>query len=266
MNSTKKLLMEAILIPLVYWVIMWSLFYVHPSPDLPRENYNVSWLITVAISFFLTLAFVFWYVQRMLRKAGHSQVGLRGLPGALGEADPTIVNNSVRDVFITVLLWGSFSTAVLLKGLKWGIVLTIDFAMAFVAIALPLMVSMMMPVIGVSLWLSESLTRKQLSKIFKAILMFSLASGGSLVSLGLLAVHSNVPNTAVIRPLLKIYINRGLYHSLLMLSGLDALYGLAGILLLPRKRKLGLSVLLLIAVAIVPLLVDVFIGLYSTQP
>lgn len=140
--------------------------------------------------------------------------------------------------------------------------------MAFVVIALPVMVSMMVAVISVSLWLSESLTGKQLSKIFKAILMFSLASGGgSLVSLGLLAIHLNVSNTAVIRPpLLKIYINRGLYHNLLLLSSLDALYGLAGILLLPRKRKLGLSVLLLIAVAIVPLLVEVFIGLYSTQP
>jgi hypothetical protein len=266
MNSTKKLLMEAILIPLIFWIIMWGLFYLHPSPDLPRENYNVSWLITAAISFFLTLTFVFWYVQRMLRKAGYPRVELRGLPGTLGEADPTIVNNSARDVFITVLLWGSFSTAVLLKGPKWGIVLTIDFAVAFVVIVLPVMVSMMVPVIGASLWLSESLTGKQLSKIFKAILMFSLASGGSLVSLGLLAIHSNVSNTAVIHPLLKIYINRGLYHSLLMLSGLDTLYGLIGILLLPRKRKLGLSVLLLIAVAIAPLLVDVFIGLYSTQP
>ncbi|AMQ18555.1 hypothetical protein [Thermococcus peptonophilus] len=266
MNSTKKLLMEAILIPLIFWVVMWGLFYLHPSPDLPRENYNVSWLITAAISFFLTLAFVFWYVQRMLRKAGYPQVGFRGLPKVLREADPTIVNSSARDMFIIVLLWGSFSTAVLLKGPKWGIVLTLNFAMAFVVIALPVMVSMMVAVISVSLWLSESLTGKQLSKIFKAILMFSLASGGSLVSLGLLAIHLNVSNTAVIRPLLKIYINRGLYHNLLLLSSLDALYGLAGILLLPRKRKLGLSVLLLIAVAIVPLLVEVFIGLYSTQP
>ncbi|WP_054840817.1 hypothetical protein [Thermococcus peptonophilus] len=122
MNSTKKLLMEAILIPLIFWVVMWGgLFYLHPSPDLPRENYNVSWLITAAISFFLTLAFVFWYVQRMLRKAGYPQVGFRGLPKVLREADPTIVNSSARDMFIIVLLWGgSFSTAVLLKGPKWG--------------------------------------------------------------------------------------------------------------------------------------------------
>ncbi|WP_367883219.1 hypothetical protein [Thermococcus peptonophilus] len=148
-----------------------------------------------------------------------------------------------------------------------GIVLTLNFAMAFVVIALPVMVSMMVAVISVSLWLSESLTGKQLSKIFKAILMFSLASGG-ISGFFRSAGHSfeclkHCGNTP---PLLKIYINRGLYHNLLLLSSLDALYGLAGILLLPRKRKLGLSVLLLIAVAIVPLLVEVFIGLYSTQP
>ncbi|NJE05743.1 hypothetical protein E3E36_06220 [Thermococcus sp. M36] len=263
MKSARRLLVEAVLAPLAMWVIMWSLGYIRPFGDVGRENFNASWLITTIVSFFITLALVILFVKRLLRKAGYSQVGLRELPRVLDEADPKIIGGSMREIFTIVALWGAFSTWVLELGPKKGIIFTVSFAVIFVVVALPLMVSMLIPIMEVPFLLYEILTGKRLSYIFKEILLVSLVSGGFLIFLSLIATHLGASEIVIIRPLLKFYMNRDLYKNLLLLSALNALYGLIGIFILPRRRRLGLLTLLLIALALVLILIKVFIQLHS---
>ncbi|WP_297090094.1 hypothetical protein [Thermococcus sp.] len=264
MKSARRLLVEAVLAPLAMWVIMWSLGYIRPFGDVGRENFNASWLITTIVSFFITLALVILFVKRLLRKAGYSQVGLRELPRVLDEADPKIIGGSMREIFTIVALWGAFSTWVLELGPKKGIIFTVSFAVIFVVVALPLMVSMLIPIMEVPFLLYEILTGKRLSYIFKEVLLISLVSGGSLVLLGFILSHPGASEIRAFHSLLKFYVNGGLYKNLLLLSALNALYGLIGIFILPRRRRLGLLILLFIAVLLVPLLVDVFIELHSS--
>ena len=63
---------------------------------------------------------------------------------------------------------------------------------------------------------------------------------------------------------MNIYSDIEIYRGLLLLSGLNVLYGLAGVLILPRKRKLGLLVMLIIAVTLGLLWLDVIIKLRSS--
>jgi hypothetical protein len=263
MKSARRLLIEAILVPLAMWVIIWSLGYIRPFGDVTRENFNASWLITTIVSFFIVLALVILFVKRLLRKTGYSQVGLGELPRVLEEVDPKIIGDSTRDIFTVVALWGAFSTSVLEWGPKKGIIFTINLYEMFIVVLLLLLISMVILLLDVPLMLYESLTGKRLSPIFKEILVVSLVSGGILVLSGLMAACPKASEIAIIRPLLKLYADGKLYGGLLLLSGLNALYGLTGILILPRKRRLGFLMLLLIAAGIALQLVRVFILLHS---
>ncbi|WP_232460843.1 hypothetical protein [Thermococcus gorgonarius] len=111
--------------------------------------------------------------------------------------------------------------------------------------------------------LNESLTGKRLSPIFKEVLLISLVSGGFLALLGFVFSHPGASEIGAFHSLLKFYVNGDLHKNLLLLSALNALYGLVGILILPRRRRLGLLTLLMIALALIPLVIKVFIQLHS---
>jgi hypothetical protein len=263
MKSGKRLVIEAVVVPLLSWVIIWMLLYIHPTSNIRRENFNVSWLIITAVSLFLVLAFIIFVIEKHLRKIGYTTLKFKELPKVLEKIDPDGIKDLVSGIFRTVLLWGAFSSGVLVNGPKKGVILALDFALAFLAILLPLMVSMLIPIMEVPFLLYEVLTGKRLSYIFKEILLISSVSGGLMVFSGLMATYPRASEIAIIRSLLKLYADRELYRGLLMLAGLNALYGLTGILILPRKRRLGFLMLLLIATVTTVQLVRVFIILHS---
>ncbi|WP_240910813.1 hypothetical protein [Thermococcus sp. MAR1] len=107
MKSGKRLVLEAVMAPLIIWVFMWAWFYISPPHDISRENFNTSWLVVTVVSFFMTLVIVVLFVGRLLRKAGY-RFEFRELPRVLDEADPKIIGDSTRDIFNIMALWGVF--------------------------------------------------------------------------------------------------------------------------------------------------------------
>ncbi|WP_297480138.1 hypothetical protein [Thermococcus sp.] len=260
MKPGRKLVLEAILVPLMLWVFMWMLFYIHPPHDISREDFNASWLVVTIVSYFMVMIVVLLLVRRLLRKAGY-QFELRELFRVLDRADPKIIGDSIGDIFTIVILWGAFSTGVLALGLRKGIIFTVRFYLVFMVVVLLLMICVVVVVIDLPLILYEILTGKRLLDGFKGNLIISLISGGFLIFSSLIATNLGFSGIAIIYPLLKLYMNRDLYKNLLLLSALNALYGITGILILPRRRRLGLLMLLLIALALIPILIKVFIEL-----
>jgi len=263
MKSGKRLVMEAVTVPLVAWVVIWLFLYIHPTSSIQRENFNASWLITAVVSLFLALAFIVLMLKRRLRKAGHTDFKFNELPKILERTNPENIKDLTSGIFRDLLIWGAFSSGVLVNGPEKGITLAIDFALVFMTVGLLLIVSLVILLMDVPSMLYESLTGKRLSPIFKEILLISLVSGGSLVLLGFILSHSGASEIRVFRPLLKFYVNRDLYKNLLLLSVLNSLYGLIGILILPRRRRLGLLMLLLTALTLIPVLIKIFIRLHS---
>ncbi|CAD5243360.1 conserved membrane protein of unknown function [Thermococcus camini] len=125
------------------------------------------------------------------------------------------------------------------------------------------MVSMLISVLGTALIIYELLTGKRLSHSFGKALLLSLLSGAFVIVVRLMSVHPWAFEITVIRPLLKVCVDNYLCRNLLLLSALNVLYGLVGILILSRKRRAGLLTLLLIALALIPVLIKVFIQLHS---
>ncbi|NJE03818.1 hypothetical protein [Thermococcus sp. MV11] len=263
MKFGKRSVMEAVIVPLVAWVVIWLFLYIRPTSGIQRENFNVSWLITTVVSLLLVLAFIALVLKKRLRKVGYTDLKFKELPQVLEKADPEIINDLTSGIFRAILIWGAFSSGVLINGPKKGIILAIDFALVFITVGLLLIISMVVLLMDVPLMLYESLTGKRLSPIFKEILLISLVSGGSLVLLSCMASHLGASEIGLFRSLLKFYVNRDLYKNLLLLSALNILYGLVGILILPRRRRAGRLMLLLIALALVPILIKVFIQLHS---
>ncbi|WP_297495478.1 hypothetical protein [Thermococcus sp.] len=208
----------------------------------------------------MVMIVVLLLVRRLLRKAGY-QFELRELFRVLDRADPKIIGDSIGDIFTIVILWGAFSTWVLALGLRKGIIFTVSFYLVFMVVVLLLMISVVVVVIDLPLMLYGILTGKRLLDGFKGNLIISLISGGFLIFSSLIATNLGFSGIAIIHPLLKFYTNRDLYNTLLLLSALNALYGITGILILPRRRRLGLLMLLLIALALIPILIKVFIEL-----
>jgi len=263
MKSGKKLVIEAVTVPLVAWVMIWLFLYIHPTSSIQRENFNASWLITVVVSLFLALAFIVFMLKRRLRKTGHTDFTFKELPKVLERTNPENIKDLTSGIFRTILIWGAFSSGVLINGPEKGIALAIDFAVVFMTVGLLLIVSLAILLMDVPSILYESLSGKRLSPIFKEILLISLVSGGALALLGFILPHSGTSEIRVFRSLLKFYVNRDLYNDLLLLSALNALYGIIGILILPRRRRLGILMLLMIAIALIPILIKVFIQLHS---
>ncbi|WP_342764468.1 hypothetical protein [Thermococcus sp. 21S9] len=255
-------MLEAVTAPLVIWAFIWAWFYINPPHDISRENFNTSWLLITVVSYFITLVIVALFVGRLLKKAGY-RFEFRELPRVLNEVDPKIIGDSTRDIFNIVAMWGVFSTAVLAFGVKKGTIFTVAVYLVLSSIGLLLMISMLISVLGTALILYELLTGRRLSHSFEKALLLSLLSGAFLVLVRLMSGYPWAFNITVVRPLLKVCTDNYLCKNLLLLSALNSLYGLVGILILPRRRKLGLLLLLIIALAIAPLLVKVFIQLHS---
>ncbi|NJE30348.1 hypothetical protein E3E38_04690 [Thermococcus sp. 18S1] len=263
MKSGKRLVIEAVTVPLVAWVVIWLFLYIHPTSSIRRGNFNASWLITAVVSLFLALAFIALILKRRLRKSGHTDFKFKELPKVLERTNPENIKDLTSGIFRALLIWGAFSSGVLINGPGKGITLAIDFALVFITVGLLLIVSMVILFMDVPSMFYESLTGKRLSPIFKEILLISLVSGGSLVLLGFILSHSGASEIMVFHSLLKFYVNRDLYKNLLLLSALNSLYGITGILILPRRRRLGLLMLLMIALALIPLVIKIFIQLHS---
>ncbi|AFK22574.1 hypothetical protein [Pyrococcus sp. ST04] len=263
MKSEKRSVIEDITVPLVAWVVILMFLYIRPTSGIQRENFNVSWLITTVVSLFLVLAFIALVLKKRRRKVGYTDLKFKELPQVLERADPETINDLTSGIFRAILVWGAFSSGVLIDGSRRGIILAIDFALVFITVGLLLIISMVVLLMDVPLMLYESLTGKRLSPIFKEIMLISLVSEGFLVLLSFISARHGASEMEVFRSLLKFYVNRDLYKNLLLLSVLNILYGLIEILILPRRRRAGLLMLLLIALVLASILIKVFAQLHS---
>ncbi|WP_048147278.1 hypothetical protein [Pyrococcus abyssi] len=263
MKSGKRLIIEAVMVPLIAWVVIWTFLYIHPISNIQRENFNVPWLITSIVSLFLVLAFIILVLKKRLRKTGYINLKFKELPKVLEQVNSEIINDLTSGIFRAILIWGAFSSVVLINGPEKGITLAIDYALVFITVGLLLIASMAILLMDVPSMLYESLTGKRFSPVFKEVLLISLVSGSFLILLGFIFQHLGTSGIKAFNSLLKFHVNVNLYKNLLLLSALNALYGLTGIFILPRKRKLGLLMLLLISLALIPLVIKIFIQLHS---
>ena len=163
MKSGKRLVIEAVIVPLVAWVVIWMFLYIHPASSIRRENFNASWLITAVVSLFLALAFIVRVLKRRLRKAGCTDFKFKELPKVLERTDPENIKDLTSGIFRAILIWGAFSSVVLINGPEKGITLAIDYALVFITVGLLLIVSMAILLMDVPSMLYESLTGKRLS-------------------------------------------------------------------------------------------------------
>ncbi|WP_232460842.1 hypothetical protein [Thermococcus gorgonarius] len=150
MKSGKRLVIEAVTVPLVAWVVIWMFLYVHPIPNIRRENFNASWLITAVVSLFLVLAFIGLVLKRRLRKAGFTDLKFKELPKVLEKVNPEIISDLMSGIFRAILIWGAFSSVVLINGPEKGITLAMDYALVFITVGLLLIVSMV--ILLIYLW------------------------------------------------------------------------------------------------------------------
>ncbi|ACJ17371.1 Hypothetical protein TON_1880 [Thermococcus onnurineus NA1] len=249
MKPGRKLVLEAVLGPLVFWVIMWGLFYIHPTPDLRRENFNAPWLMTSVASFFVALTIALFMLKRRLEKEHNSKFGFRELPRVIDETDPEVIRDLTKDISFIILMWGPFASAVLDMGVERGVVYFLDFAVQCVMVCVPLFLAIGVLFIDFPIFLYARFIGKDSSPGSREILLGSLISLVSLVAVGV-ATSFNVRVEATL-PILNLPSEDPVeYRYVLLLSGLNVLYSLLGMLVYPKKRKLGL----LLSLPIVPLI------------
>jgi uncharacterized BrkB/YihY/UPF0761 family membrane protein len=58
MKPGRKLMLEAILVPLVIWMALWGLFYFRPRVPSQKMTITISGLITAVVSFFILIAYI----------------------------------------------------------------------------------------------------------------------------------------------------------------------------------------------------------------
>ncbi|WP_010479409.1 hypothetical protein [Thermococcus zilligii] len=263
MKPGRKLVLEAVLVPLMIVMAFWGLYYFHPRVPSQKMNITISGLMTAVVSFFIALVVAIFMLKRRLEKEHNSRFPFRDLPHVIDKTDLEIIQDSARDIVFVILMWGSLSTAIVDMGFERGIIYIVNFLMICAMICLPMFLAVAVLFIDFPVFLYAHFIGKESPPGSREILLGSLVSLSSLVGVGLVANYSDV-RIDVIRPILNFYGKyQTVYRYVLLLSALDALYGLVGILILPRRRRLGLLTLLMIALALIPLLIKVFVQLHS---
>ncbi|AFL95015.1 hypothetical protein CL1_0810 [Thermococcus cleftensis] len=87
MKPGRKLMLEAILVPLVIWMALWGLFYFRPRVPSQKMTITLSGLITAVVSFFIALAIAFFIFKRRLERERNSKFGFRELLRVIDETD-----------------------------------------------------------------------------------------------------------------------------------------------------------------------------------
>ena len=263
MKPGRKLVLEAVLVPLMIVMAFWGLFYLRPRVPSQKMVITTSGLITATVSFFIALVIALFILKRRLEKEHNSKFGFRELPNVIDKTNLEIIQDSARDIAFVILMWGSLSTAVVDMGFERGIVYVVNFVMICVMICLPLFLTVLVLFIDFPVFLYARFVGKDYSPGSREILLGSLVSLSSLVAVGLDANYYDV-RIDVIRPILNFYSKyQTVYRYVLLLSGLNVLYALAGMLAYPRKKRVGLLMLLMIALALIPLVIKIFIQLHS---
>lgn len=263
MEPGRKTILKAVLVPLMIVMAFWGLFYFRPRVPSQKMTITISGLITAVVSFFIALVMALFILKRRLEKEHNSKFSFGELPNVIDKTDLRIIQDSARDVVFIILMWGSLSTAIVDMGFERGIVYVVNFVMICVMICVPSFLAVVVLFIDFPVLLYARFTGKESSPGSREILLGSLVSLSTLVVVGLVANYSDV-RVEAIRPILNFYSkDQKMYRYVLLLSGLNVLYALVGMLVYPRKRRLGLLTLLLIALALIPVLIKVFIQLHS---
>ncbi|WP_297535382.1 hypothetical protein [Thermococcus sp.] len=263
MKPGRKLMLEAVLVPLMIWMALWGLFYFRPRVPSQKMTITISGLIAAVVSFFIALAIALFILKRRLEKERNSKFGFRELPRVIDETDIRVIRDLTNDVAFVILLWGLLGTAVMNRGFEKGAVYVINLAVMCVMLCLPLFLAVGVLFIDFSIFIYARFVGKDPSPGSREILIGSLISLSFLVAVGLVAKYSDV-RVDVIRPILNFYRKDPIgYRYALLLSGSEALYCLLGMLIYPKKRKLGILLVLPIILIIAHTLLKTFIWMHS---
>ena len=87
MKPGRKLLLEAVLVPLIIVVAFWGLFYFYPRVPSQKMNVTISGLITAVVFFFIALGMALFMLKKRLEKEHNSRFRFRDLPGVIDKTD-----------------------------------------------------------------------------------------------------------------------------------------------------------------------------------
>ena len=107
MKSGKRLVLEAVLVPLIILVAFWGLFYFYPCVPSQKMNITISGLITAVVFFFIALGMALFMLKKRLEKEHNSRFRFRDLPGIIDKTGLKIIQDSARDIVFVILMWGS---------------------------------------------------------------------------------------------------------------------------------------------------------------
>ncbi|NJE30350.1 hypothetical protein E3E38_04700 [Thermococcus sp. 18S1] len=263
MKPGRKLVLEAVLVPLAIWVALWGLFYFRPRVPSQKMTITISGLIMAVVSFFIALAIALFILKRRLETEHNFKFGFRELPRVIDETDIGIIQDSAKDIAFVILMWGSLSTALIHMGFEKGVVYVINLAVMCVMLCLPLFLAVGVLFIDFPIFLYARFVGKASSPGSREVLVGSLVSLAFLVTVGLVANYSDV-RVDVIRPILNFYREDPIgYRYVLLLSGSEALYSLLGMLIYPKKRKLGILLVLPLVLLLAHTLLKTFIWMHS---
>ncbi|USS40243.1 hypothetical protein NF865_07895 [Thermococcus aggregans] len=245
MKPGRKLILEAVLIPLAILLAFWGLYYFRPPSPSKKMTIAFSGVITAGVSFFVALAVALFILKRRLEKEHNSKFGFGELLQIIDETDVRVIQDSAKDIVFIILMWGSLSTALVDMGFERGVIYVINFAVMCVMICLPVFLAIGVLFIDFPIFLYARFVGKDGSPGSKEIFLGSFLSLVFLVVVGLVASYSDV-HIEAIRPILNFYREEPtVYRYVLLLSGSEALYSLQGMLIYSKKRKLGILLILL---------------------
>ncbi|CAD5243362.1 hypothetical protein [Thermococcus camini] len=96
MKPGRKLVLEAVLVPLIIVMAFWGLFYFRPRVPSQKMTITISGLITAVVSFFISLAIAVFVFKRRFEREHNSKFGFRELPDVIDKTDPRIIQDSLQ--------------------------------------------------------------------------------------------------------------------------------------------------------------------------